>query len=151
MMILQKRTVPVDIQEYNKMSQEYHDNIHWRLVKHRDRAAKYKVDDKASQKAKEKLYGLGSSLKVAQDQAARKLYDDATGEVEIVPEELMKYLICAALKLIRRETDSLTKAYEMSNIKMQAHIHPVQQFASTFEMKVDSRNHLDIINKVPAI
>ena len=53
-----------------------------------------------------------------------------------------------ALDMFKRETDALTKAFEMGNLQIQAFIHPVQQFASTLDQHIDSRHHLDIVNKV---
>lgn len=53
--------------------------------------------------------------------------------------------------MFERETQSLAKTFEMTDIKVQAFIHPCQQYASTFHQKFDNRNHLDIINKVGAI
>lgn len=154
MMMTQKRTVPQDIGEFNKMNREYQDFINWKLMqRHSTRKTKQRdqADNAADPRTTESLYGPGGSLKVSQDQAARRVFLDATVEVEIVQHEMQKYMIHSSLNLIKRETASLTKAFEMSNIGLQALIHPVQQFASTFEMNIDNRNHLDIINKVPAI
>lgn len=60
-------------------------------------------------------------------------------------------MINIAFELLETETNSLAKAFEMNNLKMQAFVHPSQQFASTFHQAVDNRNHLDIINKVGPI
>jgi len=57
-------------------------------------------------------------------------------------------MILSARNLIERETKSLAKAFEMNGKRLEILIHPTQQFACTFEMEVDKRNHLDIINKV---
>jgi hypothetical protein len=56
-----------------------------------------------------------------------------------------------AIDMLTKESSFLCKAFELSNIRIQACIHPVQQFASTFDHKIDVRNHLDIVNKVPSI
>jgi len=53
--------------------------------------------------------------------------------------------------MFQKETNALSKAFEMTNIKIQAVVQPAQQFASTFHQVVDNRNHLDIINKVGPI
>mgnify|MGYP006893245926 CR=1 FL=1 len=60
-------------------------------------------------------------------------------------------MIQTAFEMFEKETNSLTKAFEMVNVKMCCFIHPAQQFASTFHSGVDKRNHLDIINKVGPI
>ena len=57
----------------------------------------------------------------------------------------------SSIEMFQKETNSLTKAFEMTNLNIQAFIHPVQQFASTLDQEVDNRNHLDIINKVGPI
>ena len=53
--------------------------------------------------------------------------------------------------MFQKEANSLAKAFEMTNLKIQAFIHPVQQFASTLDQEFDNRNHLDVINKVGPI
>ena len=57
-------------------------------------------------------------------------------------------MILKAKALIERETTSLAKAFEVNGKRLEILIHPIQQFASTFEQVVDKKNHLDIINKV---
>ena len=57
-------------------------------------------------------------------------------------------MILKAKGLIERETSSLAKAFEINGKRLEILIHPMQQFASTFEQNVDKKNHLDIINKV---
>ena len=57
-------------------------------------------------------------------------------------------MILKAKGLIERETSSLAKAFELNGKRLEILIHPIQQFASTFEQNVDKKNHLDIINKV---
>jgi len=60
-------------------------------------------------------------------------------------------MIKTAFNMLENETNVLAKTFEMTNIKLQAFVHPAQQFASTFHQRVDNRNHLDIINKVGPI
>ena len=62
--------------------------------------------------------------------------------------EIQNYMILKARALIERETTSLAKAFEINGKRLEILIHPMQQFASTFEQVVDKKNHLDIINKV---
>ena len=57
-------------------------------------------------------------------------------------------MINTAIKMFESESNALVKAFEMSDIRMQAFVHPVQQFASTLYQEEDSRNHLEIINKL---
>ena len=52
-----------------------------------------------------------------------------------------------AIKMFDRESASLAKVFELTNISLQAFIHPAQQYASTFDTE-DHRHHLDLINKV---
>lgn len=54
------------------------------------------------------------------------MFSEANLEVDQVQHEIQKYMVSSALFLIKRETAALIKAFEMSNIKMQALIHPVQ-------------------------
>ena len=75
-------------------------------------------------------------------------YDQAQCEVEVYQREVQNYMILKAKGLIERETTSLAKAFEMNGKRLEILIHPMQQFASTFEQNVDKKNHLDIINKV---
>lgn len=79
------------------------------------------------------------------------LTDLARSEIEIVQNEITKHFLQTSIDMFQRETVALSKAFEMSNLEMQAYIHPVQQFASTLDHRVDARNHLDVLNKVPAI
>ena len=65
--------------------------------------------------------------------------------------EISKYMMRTAIDMLTKESSFLCKAFELSNIRIQACIHPVQQFASTLNHKIDARNHLDILNKVPSI
>lgn len=53
--------------------------------------------------------------------------------------------------MFERETQALARTFELTNVRLQAFVHPAQQFASTFHQQVDNRNHLDIINKVGPI
>lgn len=60
-------------------------------------------------------------------------------------------MIKASFTMFEAETQALAKTFELSDLKLQAFVHPAQQFASTFHQHVDGRNHLDIINKVGPI
>ena len=55
-----------------------------------------------------------------------KLYDSAASEIEVVQNELQKYLIKTAFDMFQNESNSLVKTFEMSNLKIQAFIHPMQ-------------------------
>lgn len=66
-------------------------------------------------------------------------------------EEIASFMIKTAFEAFERESAALARTFEMSDVKVQAFVHPAQQFASTFHQRVDNRNHLDIINKVGAI
>ena len=65
--------------------------------------------------------------------------------------EIQNYMILTSKGLIERESTALAKAFEMNGKRLEILIHPMQQFASTFEQNVDKKNHLDIINKVGPI
>ena len=78
-------------------------------------------------------------------------YDQAQCEVEVYQREVQNYMILKAKGLIERETSSLAKAFELNGKRLEILIHPIQQFASTFEQNVDKKNHLDIINKVGSV
>ena len=56
-----------------------------------------------------------------------------------------------AYRMIDRESTSLAHAFEMNNKKLHCLIQPQQQFCATFDNEIDSRNHLDISNKVSAV
>ena len=60
-------------------------------------------------------------------------------------------MILTGKRLIERETNSLAKCFEMNGKRQQILIHPMQQFASTFDQQVDKKSHLDIVNKVEAV
>ena len=90
------------------------------------------------------------SLK-SKDSGALAAFDQASSEVEVIHSELQRYMMHSALEMFQKETSSLTKAFEMTNLNIQAFIHPVQQFASTLDQEVDNRNHLEVINKVGPI
>ena len=53
--------------------------------------------------------------------------------------------------MIERETTSLSRAFEMNGKRLEVLIAPQQQFASTFDLPQDKKNHLDIINKVAPV
>ena len=44
MMIMSKRAIPMDIDEYNKISSEYQDRIQWKVVDQIDRIAQARAD-----------------------------------------------------------------------------------------------------------
>ena len=54
-----------------------------------------------------------------------QLHDQARAEIEVASNEILKYLMKTSIRLFERESTSLTKAFEMSNLQMQAYIHPV--------------------------
>lgn len=64
---------------------------------------------------------------------------------------MQKFLIKTSFDMFERETQALARTFELTNVRLQAFVHPAQQFASTFHQQVDNRNHLDIINKVGPI
>lgn len=157
MILLAKRPVPADIEGHNAMLAAYHEDILWKLMKCRDQKAKRKAEAaqregqvRAQRKALARQ-GPGTSITAAQDAAAVRAFEDASSEIDVVQDEIQKYMVRTALEMLRKETNALTKTFEMSNLSMQAFIHPVQQYASTFDQAIDNRNHLDLINKVPAI
>lgn len=55
-------------------------------------------------------------MKAAQDSAAMNQYDDNSAEIEVCKQEILNFLMQTSLNLIRKETDSLVKAFEMSTI-----------------------------------
>lgn len=60
-------------------------------------------------------------------------------------------MILTGKRMIERETNSLAKCFEMNGKRQQILIHPMQQFASTFDQAIDKKSHLDIINKVDSV
>lgn len=94
---------------------------------------------------------IALSLKPLKESPALGLYDGASSVIEVIQQELKNYMIKVAARMFDSETNALAKAFEMSNLRLQAFVHPSQQFASTFHVNVDGRNHLDIINKVSPI
>ena len=65
--------------------------------------------------------------------------------------EIQNYMILTGKGMIERETHSLAKCFEMNGKRQQILIHPMQQFASTFDQAIDKKSHLDIINKVDSV
>ena len=47
--------------------------------------------------------------------------------------EIQSFMILTGKRLIERETNSLAKCFEMNGKRQQILIHPMQQFASTFD------------------
>ena len=75
------------------------------------------MDIKIDYKKKlQKSYVPGGSLKAAQDSAAMNQYEDNCAEIEVCKQEILNFLMQTSLNLIRKETDSLVKAFEMSTI-----------------------------------
>jgi len=60
-------------------------------------------------------------------------------------------MILTGKRMIERETQALAKCFEMNGKRQQILIHPMQQFASTFDQAIDKKSHLDIINKVDSV
>ena len=107
--------------------------------------------DRAYEKQRTKNSSIVKQSLKSKDSGALTAFDQASSEVEVIHSELQRYMMHSALEMFQKETSSLTKAFEMTNLNIQAFIHPVQQFASTLDQEVDNRNHLDIINKVGPI
>jgi hypothetical protein len=78
-------------------------------------------------------------------------FDQVSCEVEVYQREIMNYMILKAQSMIERETTALSRAFEMNGKRLEVLIDPRQQFASTFELPQDKKNHLDIINKVAPV
>lgn len=107
--------------------------------------------DRAYEKQRTKNSSIVKQSLKSKDSGPLTAFDQASSEVEVIHSELQRYMMHSALEMFQKETSSLTKAFEMTNLNIQAFIHPVQQFASTLDQEVDNRNHLDIINKVGPI
>lgn len=155
MMIMSKQMIPMDIQEYNRIHQLYHDEINWKLVHHMDyiqnnRNAAHEREQASMQK-KNPGGVVQASMKMPKESPVLKSYDSACSEIEVVQQELQKYMIQISFEMFDREASALARAFEMTDVKIQAYVHPSQQFASTLNSKIDSKSHLDIINKVAPI
>jgi len=50
MMIMSKRAIPMDIDEYNKISSEYQDRIQWKVVDQIDHIAQARADQGSPEK-----------------------------------------------------------------------------------------------------
>ena len=87
-------------------------------------------------------------MKASKENGVLKAFDQASSEVQVLQSELQKYMIQVSFDMFKKETDALSRVFEMTNTRTAAFIHPAQQFASTFNPNIDKRNHLDIINKV---
>ena len=51
-------------------------------------------------------------------EAILKVNDNAASEIEVVQNEIQKYLIKTAFDMFQSETNGLTKAFEMNNLKL---------------------------------
>ena len=152
MIMRNKVMIPYDILEYNDMMKDYHEAYHWKINSQMDQIASNRalVAERAAANARGKQQPSTGQSKHNKE-AILKVNDNAASEIEVVQNEIQKYLIKTAFDMFQSETNSLAKAFEMNNLKLQAFVHPSQQFASTFHQMIDNRNHLDIINKVGPI
>tara|TARA_B110000285_G_C14590494_1_gene366172 strand:+ start:286 stop:525 length:240 start_codon:yes stop_codon:yes gene_type:complete len=66
---------------------------------------------------------INSSMKHNKE-SVLKLHDAAASEIEVVHNELQKYMIKTAFEMFQSETNALARTFEMNNIKIHAFVHP---------------------------
>ena len=116
MMIMSKKPIPMDINEYNKIYTEYQERIQWKVVDQIDRIAQSRAGrGSPTKRGKDSAAGL---RQITETSSHMKAYDQATSEIDVVHAELQKYMMSTALAMFKRETDSLVKAFEMSNLQI---------------------------------
>lgn len=64
---------------------------------------------------------------------ALQQYEFAQCEIEVLQNEVHRFLISTSLRLFDQESAALTRAYEMNGKQFEFYIHPCQQFASTVD------------------
>lgn len=72
-------------------------------------------------------------------------------EIQVLKNEIEKFIINAATQTLENECTALTKTFEISVPEHRFHIHPFQQFAATLYDEVDPLHHLDMSNKVEMV
>lgn len=89
----------MDIIKYNKIYEDYHLRVQYKMV--------LLMEEFASKRPKnDKMQGIILTM------------DQIASEIDVVQSELQIYLMETAVKMFDRETASLTKAFEMTNLKM---------------------------------
>ena len=120
----------------------------------RDRMKQLKLDKDSLSGTKaiaSAIRGESSFAGARENESALQAFDQVSCEVEVYQREIMNYMILKAQTMIERETTALARAFEMKGKRLEVLIDPRQQFASTFELPHDKKNHLDIINKVAPV
>ena len=59
-----------------------------------------------------------SSMKQNKESPVLKSYDQAACEIEVIHNELQQYMIKTAFEMLEKETNVLSKTFEMTNIKL---------------------------------
>lgn len=164
MILLSKAALPFEAKEMKKLIEQADEIVHWKVMNKMDdidktrqlqaeanRAKRAKIQGESKDLVKQIAASIRHSVSESVSQEVANLiqqYDQASCEVEVFQKEISNYMIMVAKNMIERETKSLARAFEMNGKRLEVLIKPIQQFASTFEMEVDKKNHLDIINKV---
>jgi hypothetical protein len=66
----------------------------------------------------EKDASKGLAARPMKDLQVLKIYDRAIAETEVIHVEIQKYLINTSFQMLEKETNSLSKAFEMSNLRL---------------------------------
>ena len=164
MILMSRAPVPDSRLELKALSQEFDHRFKMKvdakvdeiekqrqLVAEQDRIKRARLESQSNNPVKKMQAAIradAQTMFAKETEPIIQQYDQAQCEVEVYQREVQNYMILKAKGLIERETTSLAKAFEMNGKRLEILIHPMQQFASTFEQNVDKKNHLDIINKV---
>jgi len=64
------------------------------------------------------------AMKAPKENTALVTFDRAQSEIQVIQQELQKYMIAVAFDTFETETNSLVKAFEMTNVKLAAFVNP---------------------------
>ena len=64
------------------------------------------------------------AMKLPKENTALKAFDHASSEIQVIQAEMQKYMIQIAFDMFEKETNALTKTFEMSSLRISAFINP---------------------------
>ncbi|CDW82479.1 UNKNOWN [Stylonychia lemnae] len=158
MILLGNKPLPIDLDENQRLQQVFQEDVQWKINTRWDEYQINKIkrqeqeQQRRNQQQKQSIDAntINQSLR-KQDQMVSNVLTQlelSQVEIEILSNEVQRFLISASYKMLDMETSALCRAFEVNGKLLEFYVHPCQQFASTRDQKVDKRNHLDIINKV---
>lgn len=144
MILMNKSTIPVELDEFKKLNSEFNDVTQWKIMTKMDDIAlnrKKKAERDRMKQMKmeqEKLSGTKAiahaireeshfaSAQNRENESAMQAFDQVSCEVEVYQREIMNYMILKAQSMIERETTALSRAFEMNGKRMEVLIDPRQ-------------------------